>query len=141
MNAELLRSCFKIVAGCRTDFFLSAPLPHKCAVPASFGTPHLCGSDEFCRASIAAAVAMIWLTVLPASANPKGGTVAQGTAAFNNSGSQLTVHTSDRAFINWQSFNIAPGQTTTFVQPSASSVVWNRINDPSPSQILGTLNA
>ena len=74
-------------------------------------------------------------------ANPNGGTVAQGSATFNSAGSTLTVQTSDRAFINWQSFNIGLGETTTFVQPSSSSIVWNRINDPNPSQLLGTLNA
>ena len=73
--------------------------------------------------------------------NPKGGTVSQGSATFNTSGYQLTVNTSDSAFINWQSFNIGVGETTTFVQPSSSSLVWNQINDPNPSQILGTLNA
>ncbi|HWC58526.1 MAG TPA: filamentous hemagglutinin N-terminal domain-containing protein [Verrucomicrobiae bacterium] len=76
-----------------------------------------------------------------ARGNPKGGTVSQGSATFNTSGSQFTVSTSDRAFINWQSFNIGVGETTTFVQPSSSSLVWNQINDPNPSQILGTLNA
>src|SRR6266850_3054438 len=74
-------------------------------------------------------------------ANPAGGTATQGTATFNTSASTLTVRTSDRAAINWQSFNIGVGETTTFVQPSSSSVVWNRINDPNPSQILGSLNA
>ena len=73
--------------------------------------------------------------------NPNGGKVSQGSASFNTSGSQLTINTSDRAFINWQSFNIGVGETTTFVQPSSSSLVWNQINDPNPSQILGTLNA
>jgi filamentous hemagglutinin family protein len=53
----------------------------------------------------------------------------------------LTIRTSDRAFINWQSFNIGVGETTTFLQPSSSSLVWNRINDSNPSQILGNLNA
>ena len=77
----------------------------------------------------------------PISANPVGGNMAQGAATFSASGPQLTINTSDRAFINWQSFNIGLGETTTFVQPSASSLVWNRINDPNPSQILGTLNA
>jgi filamentous hemagglutinin family protein len=75
------------------------------------------------------------------AANPAGPTVTQGTATFSSQGSQLTIQTSDRAFINWQSFDIGVGQTTTFVQPSSSSVVWNQINDPNPSQILGTLNA
>ena len=76
-----------------------------------------------------------------AHGNPKGGTVSQGSASFNTSGSHLTINTSDRAFINWQSFNIAVGETTTFVQPASTSLVWNQINDPNPSQILGTLNA
>ena len=81
---------------------------------------------------------------LPSSflgASPAGPTVSQGSATFHSQGSQLTIQTSDRAFINWQSFNIGVGQTTTFVQPSSSSVVWNQINDPNPSQLLGTLNA
>jgi hypothetical protein len=33
-----------------TDFFQSPRLPHKCGVPVDFGTPHLCGSEGFCRA-------------------------------------------------------------------------------------------
>ena len=74
-------------------------------------------------------------------ANPRGGSVAQGSASFSSSGSQMTVTTSSQTFINWQSFNIGVGETTTFVQPSSSSLVWNRINDSNPSQILGTLNA
>jgi filamentous hemagglutinin family protein len=78
---------------------------------------------------------------LPIQANPAGPTVTQGNATFSSQGSQLTIQTSDRAFINWQSFNIGVGQTTTFLQPSSSSVVWNQINDPNASQILGTLNA
>ena len=76
-----------------------------------------------------------------ACANPTGGTVAQGTASISSSGSKLTITTSGNALINWQSFNIAANETTTFVQPSASSVAWNRINDVNTSQILGTLNA
>lgn len=80
--------------------------------------------------------------MVPTRANPSGPTVAQGAATFNSSGSQLTIHqTSANALINWQRFNIGAGETTTFVQPSSSAVAWNRINDPNPSQILGTLNA
>jgi filamentous hemagglutinin family protein len=76
-----------------------------------------------------------------AAANPTGGSVAQGSATINNSGSQETVTTAGNAYINWQSFNIAAGETTTFVEPTSSSVVWNNINGSSPSQILGNLNA
>jgi filamentous hemagglutinin family protein len=74
-------------------------------------------------------------------ANPQGPVVSQGSASVASAGSQLTVRTSDQAFINWQSFNIGLGETTTFIQPSSSSVVWNRINDGNPSQILGNLKA
>jgi len=81
--------------------------------------------------------------IYPAYGNPNSTTasVTQGTASFNASGSQLTITTSANSFINWQSFNIGAAETTTFVQPSSASVVWNQINDPNPSQILGTLNA
>jgi filamentous hemagglutinin family protein len=74
-------------------------------------------------------------------ANPAGGSVAQGSATFNTSGSVETITTSGNAFINWSSFNIGAGETTTFVEPSSTSVVWNNINGSSPSQILGNLNA
>ena len=94
------------------------------------------------RGSQLTRTALVWqLCQSLAGANPAGGSAAQGTASFTSSGSQLTVATSANAFINWQSFNIAAGETTTFAQPSSASVVWNRINDPNASQILGTLNA
>jgi filamentous hemagglutinin family protein len=74
-------------------------------------------------------------------ANPKGGTVSQGRATITSQGPRLTIQASDRSVINWQSFNIGVGEITTFIQPSASSIVWNRIYDSNPSQILGSLNA
>jgi filamentous hemagglutinin family protein len=76
-----------------------------------------------------------------AAANPAGGTVAQGGASFHTSGSVETITTSGNTAINWQSFNIGAGETTTFIEPSSTSVVWNTINGASPSQILGNLNA
>ena len=77
----------------------------------------------------------------PARANPQGMTVSSGTANATQHGSQLTIQASQNSVINWQSFNIRPGETTTFLQPSARSVVWNRIFDQNPSQIWGHLNA
>ncbi|HTR43780.1 MAG TPA: filamentous hemagglutinin N-terminal domain-containing protein [Pseudomonadales bacterium] len=77
-----------------------------------------------------------------ANANPTGGTVSQGQATFNTSGSHFTINQSSaNAVINWQSFNIGAGETTTFNQPSATSITWNQIGGASPSQILGNLNA
>ena len=72
---------------------------------------------------------------------PAGMTVQSGSATVSYNGPQLNITASHNAFLNWSSFNIAPGETTTFIQPSSSSVVWNRINDQNSSQIFGALNA
>jgi filamentous hemagglutinin family protein len=75
-------------------------------------------------------------------ANPTGGTVTQGSATFSSSGSQFTINQiSGNTVINWQTFNIAQGETTTFTQPSANSIAWNNIGDANASQIMGNLNA
>src|SRR5207249_1140649 len=76
-----------------------------------------------------------------AVANPIGMSVANGTVNATQNGAQLSIQASHNAWINWQSFNIRPGETTSFTQPSAVSVVWNRILDANPSQIWGNLNA
>ncbi|MDE1153351.1 MAG: filamentous hemagglutinin N-terminal domain-containing protein [Micavibrio sp.] len=77
-----------------------------------------------------------------AYANPEGGSVVSGTASIASSGSTLTVtQGSNRAVIDWKSFNIGAGETTNFVQPSSSAIVLNRIGSQDPSQIFGTLTA
>ncbi|MEI2725836.1 MAG: filamentous hemagglutinin N-terminal domain-containing protein [Verrucomicrobiota bacterium] len=76
-----------------------------------------------------------------AFANPAGLTVQSGTATAVANGAQMNITASHNAFLNWQSFNINAGQTTTFIQPSAASVVWNNIHDQNPSQIYGNLTA
>ncbi|MEI8288653.1 MAG: filamentous hemagglutinin N-terminal domain-containing protein [Verrucomicrobiota bacterium] len=85
--------------------------------------------------------AMIFAFTFRALANPAGLTVVSGTAATQATGSQLNINTSQRAFLNWQSFNIAPGERTVFNQPNAYSVVVNQINGQSASQIYGSLQA
>ncbi|HUZ06617.1 MAG TPA: filamentous hemagglutinin N-terminal domain-containing protein, partial [Candidatus Paceibacterota bacterium] len=97
----------------------------------------------FSRTSgVATLLLALFICRFGAQANPTGGTVTQGAASFNSSGSQFTINqTSGNAVINWQIFNIGAGETTTFVQPSASSVAFNQINDVNPSLILGNLNA
>jgi len=95
------------------------------------------------RAALRCAVSSAMIFGLGANvlANPTGLTVGSGTATINQSGSQFTITVSQNAFLNWNTFNIAAGETTIFQQPSASSVVWNRVNDPNPSQIFGNLQA
>jgi filamentous hemagglutinin family protein len=77
----------------------------------------------------------------PAHANPEGMTVVKGNATANASGPNLTLQVGAGTFLDWHSFNIRPGETTTFVQPGAGSIVFNRINDTAPSEIWGGLRA
>jgi len=95
-------------------------------------------NSVFCRAMTGIVTFCFGMNVL---ANPTGMHVRRGSVTAQQNGSQLTVTASDNAFINWQGFNISAGETMTFVQPSSTSIVWNRINDQNPSQIYGNLNA
>jgi filamentous hemagglutinin family protein len=89
------------------------------------------------------AVVLMLGVALDATANPMGMTVQGGSAIATSSGSQLTVTTTSKnTFLNWQSFNIAAGETTVFQEPSTASIVWNQINNnANPSQIYGSLQA
>lgn len=72
-------------------------------------------------------------------ANPQGGSVSHGAATVVLDGNRLDITASDNAVLNWTSFNISEGEVTRFLQPGAASIVWNRILDQNPSQILGSL--
>ena len=74
-------------------------------------------------------------------ANPTGLTVGAGSATAQQLGSQLNITVGQTAILNWQSFNIRAGETTSFLQPSANSVVFNVIGGANPSQVFGNLNA
>jgi filamentous hemagglutinin family protein len=95
--------------------------------------------DSWLRRAVALAV--VWSFTLNVLANPTGMTVQRGNATMAVNGSVLTVNAGNNAVLNWQSFNIAAGETTTFNQPNAGSIVWNQINNQSASQIYGSLHA
>ena len=87
---------------------------------------------------------LVQMAALPAVyANPAGPAVVAGQATVSGLGtSQVTIaQASQRAVINWQSFNIAPGEITHFIQPNVRAIALNRIFDANPSQILGSLRA
>src|SRR6516225_8734406 len=79
----------------------------------------------------------------PACANPKGGQVSAGAAAITQtSASRLDIlQSTDRAAIDWQSFNIAPNEQTNFQQPAPTSMTLNRVAPGDPSVIAGRLTA
>jgi len=74
-------------------------------------------------------------------ANPQGMTVASGSAHSTQQGNTLQITTSQNTFLNWNSFNIAPGETTIFKEPSATSIVFNNIKNGNPTSIFGSLQA
>ena len=69
--------------------------------------------------------------------------MSAGAVAIGGQGSPVlhVNQASDRAVIDWKSFNIAPGEATRFNQPSVTSAILNRIHDQNPSQILGSISA
>jgi filamentous hemagglutinin family protein len=91
-----------------------------------------------------AAVALAALAMLSplAQAGPTGGQVQAGQGSITGVGNTTTIQqTSPTLSLKWQSFNVAPQETVSFVQPSAAAIAVNRIADTNGSQILGHLNA
>ncbi|MES2036505.1 MAG: filamentous hemagglutinin N-terminal domain-containing protein [Pseudomonadota bacterium] len=76
-----------------------------------------------------------------AEANPVGPQIVNGKVIFNQDGKVFTITNTPGAIINWQDFFINAGETTRFIQESASSTVLNRIIGQNPTQILGALQS
>lgn len=94
------------------------------------------------RQLVASTAALSLLVSAQASANPSGGTVSAGGATFESQGNQLNIHQStNKAVIDWQSFDIGADESTRFFQPSSSSLTLNRVHSNSASQIMGQLSA
>jgi filamentous hemagglutinin family protein len=73
---------------------------------------------------------------------PTSPKVTAGQASVAVSGDEITVtETSSAAAIDWNTFSIGSAAGVTFVQPSASSVVLNRVLSANPSQIYGSLDS
>src|SRR5689334_2974394 len=90
------------------------------------------------RPLLFATSALVPLGLGAASANPLGAQVVGGSATVQGQGtSAVTVtQSTDRAIINWNTFNIGQGETARFIQPNASSVALNRVTGGvGPSQI------
>ena len=76
---------------------------------------------------------------------PQGGLVTNGSASIavdaTNSAVLNINQLSQRAIINWQSFNVGERAIVKFNQPGSSSVTLNKINSNNPSQIYGKIQA
>ena len=78
-----------------------------------------------------------------AIANPKGGKVVAGQAKITESSTSRldVVQSTNRAAIDWRSFNIGKNEHTHFQQPSKSSVILNRVTGDNISTIAGRMTA
>ena len=71
-----------------------------------------------------------------------GAVVTSGAANISQTGNVTNINQStDRAAINWQTFNIRPEETVNFNQPGASSVTLNRVVGNERSVIEGIMSA
>ncbi|MDI9408515.1 MAG: filamentous hemagglutinin N-terminal domain-containing protein [Candidatus Pacebacteria bacterium] len=77
----------------------------------------------------AAVAAIMVFTASSAKAAPTGGTVAAGQAIIDiGASTTIVTQTSDRAVIDWQSFNLAADESAQFIVPAATSATLNRIS-------------
>ena len=83
------------------------------------------------------------LDPLASQANPAGANVTGGAATVSGQGTaRVTVNqTTDRAFIQWDNFSVAKGESVRFNQPSATSITANKVVGVAPSEILGAVSA
>lgn len=78
-------------------------------------------------------VYLFWIIAVFCSgaiANPIGGIFTGGQAQITqpNANTVQINQTSQKAVINWQTFNIQAGQSTQFIQPNSSAIALNLIN-------------
>jgi len=71
---------------------------------------------------------------------PNIATQGQASAAISGNAMTITQGT-DKASIDWQSFNIGVNNSVRFDQPSSTSVALNNIHQADPSRIMGSLTA
>src|SRR5262245_64258866 len=96
------------------------------------------------RTLLMASTALLALGVAPAGAQPTGPTVVGGSATVIGAGTNSVIinQPTEKAIINWNTFNIANGGSATFNQPGATSITLNRVvGGLGPSVIDGTITA
>ncbi|MFN7001349.1 MAG: filamentous hemagglutinin N-terminal domain-containing protein, partial [Elioraea tepidiphila] len=73
---------------------------------------------------------------------PQGGTVAHGSAAISATAAETRVHqSSNRAIIDWRSFDVGRDHRVAFDQPGAQAATLNRVHSGRESTIAGQITA
>ena len=94
-------------------------------------------------AAIGGALAAPAFAQVASNTLPTGGQVNAGSAVISTpaAGAMQIDQSTSRAIIDWQSFSIGSAASVRFNQPGASSVVLNRIQGGSASEIFGRLSS
>ena len=88
------------------------------------------------------AVILIFLFNIPVYAAPNGANVVHGNVNISQSGSNTIINqNTDKAIINWNSFDVNKGENVLFNQNSSSSIILNRVTNGLPTSIFGNISA
>lgn len=88
------------------------------------------------------AVILILLFNMPVYAAPSGGNVVHGNVNISQNGSNTVINqNTDKAIINWDSFDVNKGENVFFNQNSSSSIILNRVTNGLPTNIFGNISA
>ena len=87
-------------------------------------------------------VNIAWSQSIPPNTLPTGGFINSGSANIGSIGPDMLIQqSSQRAVIDWQSFDLGSSASIHFAQPNSSSATLNRVVGSNPSQILGRITA
>jgi filamentous hemagglutinin family protein len=82
------------------------------------------------------------LAQIPANTLPTGGTVTSGSAVIAQNNNTLNINqSSQKAIINWSTFDVGSAATVNFNQPNSQASTLNRVNSASKSMIDGAVNS
>lgn len=99
-------------------------------------------NDQVATARSSLVVFLCLAMTMQLPGNPAGEVVRFGDVAFERQGDTLRIiQGSQSGIINWDSFSIATGETTQFIQPNSLSATLNRVTGQSVSNIDGRLLA
>ncbi|PUE55264.1 two-partner secretion domain-containing protein [Limnohabitans parvus] len=151
MNANCFKTVFSEHLCCLVAVGEHASSQGKSSGESAFGEGFAGAMVAAGKASVgvfigALVLSLAWVSLAwaqpAANALPVAGQVVQGAASMAQSANQLNItQASQRAAINWQSFDIGASAKVNVVQPNAQAVLLNRVVGQSPSQIFGQLQA
>lgn len=85
---------------------------------------------------------LVFLFNIPVYAAPNGANVVYGDVNISQSGSNTVINqNTDKAIINWNSFDVNKGESVLFNQNSSSSIILNRVTSGLPTNIFGNISA